>query len=559
MPEGAGPGPDSPPGPGSGERKGEEASQLDGNKQSVDEVGLCRRKGGQGGAGAFLSSLANAGGKGPLGWQAWGLLVGRGWRVLVLAGVLVGCAKPPRAGWPEVGLPERFSQTGTVPLPERWWLSLGDEALVGLIEEALAQQPGLLGVWARLEQAEALARKAGAGLVPTVEGEAGGARRWERGPAGPGGALETSGVASLWLGLAASYELDLWGRVRSSREAAVREARAMQQQVQVVALTLSAQIAAVWFELGEQRAQVELLGRQAELQASMLELVEARFRRGQVGAPDVLRQRQVLESVRASLGVAEAQVRVLENQLAVLVGRVPGTALPRPPLSLPLPPPLPQTGVPSELVQRRPDLRQAYEQLAAADARLAAAIAERFPRLGLSAQGTTSGSSSRELFDRWLATLAANLVAPILDGGARRAEVAYRRAVLAERWHAYRQAVLQAVEEVETALAQEQQYRQLLESLQRQLVLADRTVERLRDSYSKGAVDYLRVLDALLTQQGLQRAELQTRRNLIWERIRLCRALAGGWDLSRPEGVLESRGATTVGSQPGRISAASSP
>ena len=559
MPEGAGPGPESPPGPGSGERKGEEASQLDGNKQSVDEVGLCRRKGGQGGAGAFLSSLANAGGKGPLGWQAWGLLVGRGWRVLVLAGVLVGCAKPPRAGWPEVGLPERFSQTGTVPLPERWWLSLGDEALAGLIEEALAQQPGLLGVWARLEQAEALARKAGAGLVPTVEGEAGGARRWERGPAGPGGALETSGVASLWLGLAASYELDLWGRVRSSREAAVREARAMQQQVQVVALTLSAQIAAVWFELGEQRAQVELLGRQAELQASMLELVEARFRRGQVGAPDVLRQRQVLESVRASLGVAEAQVRVLENQLAVLVGRVPGTALPRPPSNLPLPPPLPQTGVPSELVQRRPDLRQAYEQLAAADARLAAAIAERFPRLGLSAQGTTSGSSSRELFDRWLATLAANLVAPILDGGARRAEVAYRRAVLAERWHAYRQAVLQAVEEVETALAQEQQYRQLLESLQRQLVLADRTVERLRDSYSKGAVDYLRVLDALLTQQGLQRAELQTRRNLLWERIRLCRALAGGWDLSRPEGVLESPGATTVGLQPGRISAASSP
>ena len=380
---------------------------MDGNKQSVDEVGLCRRKGGQGGAGAFLSSLANAGGKGPLGWQAWGLLVGRGWRVLVLAGVLVGCAKPPRAGWPEVGLPERFSQTGTVPLPERWWLSLGDEALAGLIEEALAQQPGLLGVWARLEEAEALARKAGAGLVPTVEGEAGGARRWERGPAGPGGALETSGVASLWLGLAASYELDLWGRVRSSREAAVREARAMQQQVQVVALTLSAQIAAVWFELGEQRAQVELLGRQAELQASMLELVEARFRRGQVGAPDVLRQRQVLESVRASLGVAEAQVRVLENQLAVLVGRVPGTALPRPPSNLPLPPPLPQTGVPSELVQRRPDLRQAYEQLAAADARLAAAIAERFPRLGLSAQGTTSGSSSRELFDRWLATLAA--------------------------------------------------------------------------------------------------------------------------------------------------------
>lgn len=455
----------------------------------------------------------------------------------VLVGGLMACAKvPTRSGPPAVPVPERFSRSGTAALPDRWWESLRDPVLSALIEEALRAQPGLQAVWARLEQAEALARKAGAGLWPTVEAEAGGARRWERAPTGPGGAWDTRPSASLWLGLATRYELDVWGRVRSGREAAWREARATREQLQVAALTLSAQIALTWFELAEQRAQVALLERQAELQASMLTLVEARFRRGQVGAPDVLRQRQVWESVQGSLGVARAQVQVLEHQLAVLVGRVPGTDLPQAPAELPVLPPLPETGVPAELLQRRPDLRQAYEQLLAADARLAAAVADQFPRLALSAEGTTSGASSRDLFDRWLATLAANLVAPVFEGGARRAEVAYRRAVVAERFHAYRQAVLEAVAEVETTLVQEQQYQRLLESLQRQLELADRTVERLRDSYSKGAVDYLRVLDALLTQQSLQRAELQTRRDLVWARVRLCRALAGGWDLARSDG-----------------------
>lgn len=486
------------------------------------------------------------------GWTAAGCSRPRGpgpGRVLLLmalVGWLAACAKVPnRPGRPTVALPERFSRTGTATLPDRWWESLGDPTLSALIEEALQTQPGLQAVWARLEQAEALARKAGAGLWPTVEAEAGGVRRWERGPSGPAGTLATRQSASLWLGLATRYELDLWGRVRSGREAAWHEARATREQLQVAALTLSAQIALTWFELAEQRAQVALLERQAELQASMLTLVEARFRRGQVGAPDVLRQRQVLESVQGSLGVARAQVRVLEHQLAVLVGRAPGSELPQPPAALPVLPPLPETGVPAELLQRRPDLRQAYEQLLAADARLAAAVADLFPRLGLSADATTSGPSSRDLFDRWLATLAANLVAPVFEGGARRAEVAYRRAVVSERFHAYRQAVLEAVAEVETALVQEQQYQRLLESLRRQLDLADRTVERLRDSYSKGAVDYLRVLDALLTQQSLQRAELQTRRDLVWTRVRLYRALAGGWGWGRP---VESGNRDTAGS-----------
>lgn len=447
--------------------------------------------------------------------------------------VATGCLHPSGPIQPEVSLPDRFQATGATPLPDRWWRSLEDATLSGLIEQALEQQPGLMAVWARLDQAQALARKAGALLWPEVQATARAERTRVQAVRDSGPASRTD-TANLFLGLAAGYELDLWGRIRATREAALWEARATREQLQVAALTLSAEMATVWFELAAQRALVGLWERQWTLQSNMLQLVEARFERGQVGAPDVLRQRQILENVRANLDLARARGQVLRHRLVVLAGRSPGEPLPEPGAELGLPPPLPATGVPAELVTRRPDLRAAWDRLQAADRQLAAAVADQFPRLGLSAQASTSGHSSRVLFEQWLAGLAANLTTPVLEGGQRRAEVAYRRAVMAERLHAYRQAVLEALAEVETALVQEQQFRDLWYSLQRQLEYADRTVERLRDSYSKGAVDYLRVLDALLTQQNLQRAELETRRDLWLQRIGLCRALAGGWKLTRP-------------------------
>ncbi|MGA4644884.1 efflux transporter outer membrane subunit [Limisphaera sp. 4302-co] len=454
-----------------------------------------------------------------------------GWLLLVGAGT--GCLPAVRQAPPAVRLPDQFRRSGTVPLPDRWWRSFEDPVLAELIEQALREQPGLLAVWARLEQAEALARKAGAELVPAMDLRAQGSRTYER-AADAHGRYTVRQRADLFLGAAASYEVDLWGRVRSLREAALQDARTAEAQLQVSALTLSARIAGTWFEWAAQQALVALWERQAQLQSNMLVLVEARFERGQVGAADVLRQRQVLESVHGSLAVARAEAEVLRQQLSVLVGGAPGGPLPQPPPTLPPLPPLPQTGVPADLILRRPDLQAGYRALLAADARLAAAIADRLPRLSLSAQAGVEGRSSRVLLDQWLAALAANLTAPVLDGGARRAEVAYRRAVVAERFHQFRQAALEAVAEVETALVREQQLTELLASLRRQLELADRTVERLRDSYSKGTVDYLRVLDALLTQQSLQRAEWETRRDLLLQRVTLCRALAGGWELPRP-------------------------
>ncbi len=455
---------------------------------------------------------------------------------LLLAGA-VSCSAPKGRVEVPIALPEKFSQAGSALLPAKWWLSFNDATLNDLIEQALASNLSLQVVWDRLAQAEATAKRAGAPRWPELDVTAGASRTGQRQRVETAGGetRETSYRTSLSLGLVASYELDLWSRVRSTREAAALDVQATREQLQAAAITLSAQVAAVWYGLVEQRGQVDLLRRQLKINEDVLELVTLRFRRGQVGAADVLRQRQLVESVRGNISMAEAQATVLGHQLSVLLGRSPGTLPAAPQTELVSLPTLPTTGVPSDLVQNRPDIYAAYFNVAAADRRVAAAVADRFPRIGLSAQASTSGPEWRDLFNNWLATLAANIVAPVFDAGSRRAEVERTRAVASERLHAYGQAVIEALAEVEDALVLEQRQRDLIASLDRQLALSALTAERIRDNYTKGGVDYLRVLDALLTQQSLQRTQLQARRVLIEYRINLCRALAGGWELQRPE------------------------
>ena len=160
-------------------------------------------------------------------------------------------------------------------------------------------------------------------------------------------------------------------------------------------------------------------------------------------------------------------------------------------------------------------------------------MADRFPRLSLTGRTNTTEEHIEDLFDDWLATIAANLLAPQIDGGRRRAEVERSQAVAAENFHIYGQTVLEALAEVENTLIQEQRQQEHLVSITRQLELAEQAFGRIRDRYLNGAEDYQRVLGALLSKQLLQRTQLLAQRELFVNRINLCRALAGGWELSR--------------------------
>lgn len=414
-------------------------------------------------------------------------------------------------------LPADFARTGQVAVSDAWWRSFDDEVLSQLVRRALDDNLSLRAGYQRLLQARAVAERQRAGLFPSIDATAGAERQESEGT--------DSSIFSA--GLRASYEVDLWGRLQSLSEAEALRASATLADYQAAAVSLSGEIASTWFKLVEQRAQYELAETQLRTNRNVLVVIETRFSMGQSSSADVLRQRQLVSASRERLSAIEGEIAVLEHRLALLLGRSPGQGNVPIDTTLPALPPLPETGVPARLIQRRPDLRQAWRLVQAADAELAAAISNRFPRVSIEASITTQANDASDLFDNWLATLAGNMLVPLVDGGALRAEVRRSRAVLEERLQQYRQAALTAIQEVEDALARERQQRRRLQSLDNQLRLADTTYRQLRTQYLNGAVSYIEVLTALKEKQDLQRTILSTRQQLLNVRVALYRALAG--------------------------------
>jgi len=417
-----------------------------------------------------------------------------------------------------VSLPERFSVTGQTKAPNQWWLTFNDAALNRLIDQALNENFTLLAAFNRLEQARAVAKKSGAELIPAVNGTMGATQR----------STDSSTMNNLSVGLAASYELDLWGRIRANLHAAELDTLAAEEDIASAAISVSAEIASTWYKLVEQRQQLKLLDSQIKINHDNVSMVTTRFRLGQATAADVFQQSQLLEFVVGSRLTVIANIKVLENQLAILTGKSPGTAKIPEQDNFPALPPIPETGLSADLIQRRPDLRKAYFRIQAADQRIASAIADRFPKLGLSAGIDVNAPDLQSLFNNWMATIAGNLLMPLIDGGRRIAEVERNQAVSAEAVNNYAGTLLNAVKEVENALIQEHQQYQLALNLDKQVHLSQQASAQIRMRYIYGAMDFLRVLSALLSQQSLERNRLLAQQQLIDFRINLYRALASG-------------------------------
>ena len=442
---------------------------------------------------------------------------------------LTSCATPP-SGIPSLDAPEKFSISGDVESPDRWWEAFEDQELNGLVERAMVDNLDVLTARDRLDQAVAAAGIARAPLLPDVNAA------FSVTDTDIVGSRDPLIVEDTFYGLSltASYEVDLWGRVRAGRNAAGSDLRASREDLDTVAITISAEIAGTWYELIEQRSRLSILAEQTDVNRTYLSLLELRFNQGQTAAAEVLQQRLLLAAIEGEAPLVESRLEVLEHGLAVLLGKEPTSeiaAVGR--KDLPALASLPDTGLPADLLLRRPDVRAARLRLEAADYRTGAAIADRLPRLSISIAAQDTEAEFRSLFDNWIKNLAANLTAPIFDGGRRRSEVERRRAVASERLHDYKKTVLGALKEVEDALAQERRQAEFVESLDDQIRIARLTLEFTRERYLNGATDYLPTLTALQTLQTLERSRIEAQRRLITFRINLYRALAGGWDLER--------------------------
>jgi len=404
---------------------------------------------------------------------------------ILLAAVPTVCSCTPKVRQADVNsviaAPKTFSLSGDGKVPDKWWTVLGDAELNKLIAEALTNNLDLIATWDRLAEARAVARKSDASLYPSLTGDGGASRtRTEThkglvSPPAPFGRVYSSKFS---LGLMASYEADLWGRVRSTSDASALDVLVSMEDLDAAAITLTAEVAQTWYRLLESRNQLDLLDSQIETSRQVLELAVLRFGLGKASAIDVLQQQQQVESRLAEKERTHSTRMVLKHQLAVLLGKAPGTFTPGQGAMPAKLPELPRTGLSADLIRRRPDVRSAHFRVAAANKRVAAAIADKFPRVSLSLQAGTSTSRVRDLFDNWFATLAANLTAPILDGDLRASEVTRTHAVASRALHTYAQRILLAIKEVEDALAQESRQRKYIASLARQLSLPKRLSQK---------------------------------------------------------------------------------
>lgn len=446
---------------------------------------------------------------------------------LILAGCQVHKINLEPGPIPEVTAGFSESSSAAAPPTESWWKSFKDPKLDSLVLSALENNFDILQALARLEQAASLSRQARALRLPSVDIEAEARKEWLDGDSQP--MLNQVGGALTW-------EIDVFNRLGAAALARESEQAARAEDLEAVRLSLSAEVAEAYFDAVEQRNQLALLQEQIDTDRELLELTELRFEAGLTASVDVLQQSSQLAETEALIPPAEAALRVSENRLDILVGQAPDAAdrvVEEDDFarfgSFPF------LGVPADLLLKRPDLRALRNELIAADAGIARAMAERLPRI------TLDGSYSfvdGPAFTGPAALLLGSLVQPLLDWGARKAEVERNRALYLERLAAFSQAYLEAIGEVENTLYQERKQRQFLERLDNRRRFLASTVEETKDRYTNGLTDFLPVLDAIKELQRLERVIVRQQRELVGFRIRLHRALGGdiietGMEISR--------------------------
>lgn len=442
--------------------------------------------------------------------------------ILILTLLINGCRSRQDAPSP-VDTSVSFSDGGKAKVPSRWWAVFDDPKLQSIVNRALESNFSLQTAWQRLRAARAVVDRESANLFPDLDVFSDVEVSRSNG--------ETS--EQLRLGATSTYEVDLWGRIQSQVQAERYRAKATLADYQTAALSLSAEVVRSWFRLAAARKQFRILKQQTTTNKKLLKVLKTRFANGQTPRADVLRQKELLAATRQKEASTRSSIQVLEHQLAVFSGQPPQKRTSYNAASLPQLPPLPDTGLPAELIQRRPDVRRAHNRLRAADQDLAAAISNQYPQLSLTASISSSEDDARQLFNNWARSFAGELTAPLIDAGERQADVVRRRAQKKQRLYEYGQTILTAFQEVEDALVQEKKQKQQLNRIEERLDITERTYEQLRTEYINGAADFIDVLNALDQKQQLRRDVVSEKLNLLQYRIALYRALAGAFETSR--------------------------
>ncbi|MFA8393435.1 efflux transporter outer membrane subunit [Burkholderia ubonensis] len=464
--------------------------------------------------------------------------------------LLAGCAVGPDYHRPDTPMPAAFKEAPAgwkVAQPAdgadrgAWWRVYGDPQLNTLIDKLNASNQTIAQSAAAYRQARALVAQARAAYFPTVGLTASGSRsRTPRASLSSGSSSSFGGGSSgsignsYSVGLDASWEPDLWGKVSRTVGAQRAGEAAAAADLANARLSQQATLAQTYFQLRTADALQKLLDDTVASYARSLQLTQNRYAQGVAARADVIQAQTQLQSAQAAAidnGVARAQY---EHAIATLIGE-PASTFSLPPLPLAAEPPVTPVGVPSALLERRPDIAAAERRAAAANEQIGVAISAFFPTLTLSAQGGVQSSVWSNLFTLparfW--TVGPQLAATLFDAGLRAAQTEAARATYDHDVAAYRLSVLTAFQDVEDNLASQRILAQEID-VQRQAVdSAEHALAIVTNQYKAGTVDYLNVLTAQATAFSAHQKLATIMGQRMVSSVGLVKALGGGWDVSQ--------------------------
>ena len=465
---------------------------------------------------------------------------GRGRRILsasLVTLLLGGCKMGPDYVRPPVPQPETYRQeapSGESIANVAWWDLFQDTVLQDLIRIALEENRDLRVALGRITEARAQAGFTKADLYPRVDIAAGADLVEARTEAG-----DNIPTRDVFLAADVFYEVDLWGRIRRSNEAAVQELLATEEAYRVVTITLVADVASLYLQLLDLDNRLDIAERTVEARQESFEIMRVREEAGMINEVDLNQSEILLADAEASVEVFRRSRAQTENAISVLLGHTPEAIQRGLKLSEQVFPPEIPVGLPSELVQRRPDILQAERQLAAQTARIGVAEALKFPSLSLTGTAGVSG----DLTDGGLTTgflgLGASLLGPLFNAGKneRRGEIEVARTE--QLLNQYEQTILTAFREVEDALVAPYTYQAEYEARQRQVESAVNAANLSWVRYEGGMTSYLEVLDLQRSQFSAELQASQALQLRLASVVELYKALGGGWPVE-PEVVADA-------------------
>lgn len=454
---------------------------------------------------------------------------------------------------PSVEVPEHFHRTLAAGEPggaqlANWWTNFGDPQLSRLVESAVTRNLDIATAAARIREARALEGAASAGSSPRLDARASATRqRISKNaipvPPGAGGGLGTPGTFGLpgeefstfRFGFDAAWEIDLFGRNKRVAEAAAARVDAAGWSLRDAQTLVAAEVASAYLRLRTLQARSAAAEAELARQQRLQRLVEARVRGGLVNGQQLEQQRADLQTAAAAIPAIQAEAEQQVHALATLTDS-PVAALSAElarPADLAAAPVVP-AGIPSELLRRRPDIRRAERQLAAATADVGVAVADLYPRFSLTA-GPALVSTALTSLLQWGSrsyTAGSALDWPLFDGGRRRASIDVADARREQALLAYRAAILQALQDVEDALSRIEGDRRRLGSLERSLAAAQGAEDIARTRQRGGLITLAEVLQAQERRLALRQRIVEARGALAQDTVALFKALGGGWQMA---------------------------